>query len=455
MSSVDGLVSGMNTTDIIRQLMQLERQPVVRLQSAKATADKAITALQGLNTRFAALVDLAKKLNTAGGWSRATATSSQPDALGVTVSDGATPTSLSFTVKSLAAAHQLYSTQTYASDTTLAADPAKPITIGYTDTAGAAASLEITSHDGTLAGIASAVNADANSPVAARVVKTSETGDFRLEFTARRTGATSAFTVSGIAQGANPDMAFTTATQASNAEILLGSSGTPMSVTSSTNTITGVAAGVTLSLKKADPSTVVTVDVARDAAAISTDVEKLVAAANEILGEIKTLTAQDPVTKKSGVLRGNTVLRQLQSDILQAVAGAVGTTSAGSVGLELTRNGTLTFDKTKFDAAYAADPAATAAVFNGANGGVGVSQRLVAIGERATAFSTGTLTQLIDTRRTDVKRIDDSIATWDVKLAAREARFRKQFAALERALGSAQQQGNWLSSQIASLPRPS
>ena len=452
MSSVDGLISGMNTTDIIRQLMQLERQPVVRLQARKATADKAITALQALNTKFLALNDLAKSLGSEAGWSRVTATTSHPEILGATVAPGTAPASLSFRVNSLAAAHQVYSSATYAATNTAVAAAASPITVNYTNADGTAAQWSTTNHDGTLAGVAAAINADAAAPVSARVVKTSDTGDYRLELTAKRSGATSAFTTTGIALPAEPEMAFTVATQASDAEILLGTSATPLSVKSSTNTITDAAPGVTLSLLKADPATTVTVDIARDTTTVTADIEKLVAAANEILTQIKTLSAYGKGGAEGGVLRGNQSLRRLQDQVLNAVSAAVGGTSAATVGLQLTRDAQLTFDKAKFSTAYEADPAATMALFHGPVGSEGVAQRLSAVATIATRSVDGVLASAIDIRRTEQRRIDESIATWDVRLATKEARLRKQFSALEAALGAAQQQGNWLAGQISSLP---
>lgn len=455
MSAIDGLVSGMNTSEIIKQLLSLERQPVVRLQSKKATADKAITALQGLNTKFAAIADLAKKLSIGTGWSPVKSSVSHPDNVGVTVAAGTQPTSLSFKVLSLAAAHQTYSSATYAAPTTAVADAGANITIGYTDANGAAATLSLTNHDGTLQSIADAVNGTAASPITARVVKTSDTGDYRLEFTAKKTGASSAFSVSGIAKSPAAEMTFAVGNQAADAEIVLGSSGTPLSITSSTNTMTDVMPGVTVSLRRADANTTVTVDVTRDTSTMTADVEKLVELTNEFLKEAKTLTAYDAVAKKGGLLQGNRLVRDLQSAVLNAVSGAVGGRSPIAAGVELTRDGLVKFDKVKFESAYAADPAGVAAIFYGPAGSDGVAQRLAAVAESATKSTTGILTQAIDSRRNEIKRIDDSIATWDVRLVRKEAMLRKQFAALESALGASQQQGAWLSSQIASLPQSS
>lgn len=455
MSAIDGLVSGMNTSEVIQQLLQLERQPVVRLQGKKTAADKAVTALQGLNTKFLAIADLAKKLSGTTGWSPTKTNISHPEMVGVTVAEGTEPTSLSFQVKSLAAAHQIYSSSTYASETEAVSNAGRDITIDYTDANGAAASLVVNNHDGTLSGIAAAINGTTASPVSARVVKTSDAGDYRLEFTAKETGANSAFTVAGIRQTGGgtgtTDMLFTTGTQASDAEVLFGST-SPMSIKSSDNTLNDIAPGVTLNLKAADVNKTVTVDITRDPEVISGDVEKLIEAANAFLKESKTLTAYDADSKKAGVLQGDRTVSELQNSVLRAVSDAVGGQSAATAGIELNKDGTIKFDKAKFESAYAADPAAVKAMFNGGEGTQGIAQRLAAVAETATKFSSGRLTQAIEARRNEIKRIDDSIAVWDVRLARKEAALRKQFAALETALGNAQQQGNWLAGQINSLP---
>jgi flagellar hook-associated protein 2 len=54
-SSVDGLVSGLDTSTIISQLMQIERQPQTRLSAKKDAENKTIGIYQALNSRLAAL----------------------------------------------------------------------------------------------------------------------------------------------------------------------------------------------------------------------------------------------------------------------------------------------------------------------------------------------------------------------------------------------------------------
>lgn len=448
MSAVDGLISGMATSDVIRQLLQLERQPVVRLQAKKSAADKAVTALQGLNTKFSALMDLAKNFKTSG-WITGGVTTSHPANVSVQAAPGTKPTNLSFTVNSLVQTHVSETTST----TNKTADAGSAINIRYLDADGAASTFTLTNHDGNLSDIAAKINASGTAPVTAEYVF--DGTNHRLKLTAKQSGAAGGFDADPLTStngaGKITTTAFTTLTAGKDAEITLGTGDFAQTITSSTN-ILEIAEGIQVALKIADPATTVTVTVV-ESSEPSSDVEKLVNAANEILKEIKTLTAYDATSKKAGVLQGNSTLRSLQGDVMQAVTEAVGGASAGEIGLQLNKEGTLDFDKAKFDAAYAADPAKVTAILEGTTEVPGVSMRLAAVAETATAYGTGRLTSAIEARRNEIKRLDDSIATWDVRLVRKEARLRKQFAALETALGSFQQQGNWLSGQISSLPK--
>ena len=75
-ASISGLASGLDTATIISQLMQLEAIPQNRLKTQVTTHESAITKLQDLNTKIAALFTKAEALSKAAGWSPLTATSS-------------------------------------------------------------------------------------------------------------------------------------------------------------------------------------------------------------------------------------------------------------------------------------------------------------------------------------------------------------------------------------------
>ena len=101
--SVDGLISGMSTTDIINQLVSAEASGQTALKSRATTAQKTVSAMQSINTKLAALGTAADALTTYRAFAPVSATSSS-EAVTATASPGAHSGSLTFDVKKLAAA---------------------------------------------------------------------------------------------------------------------------------------------------------------------------------------------------------------------------------------------------------------------------------------------------------------------------------------------------------------
>jgi flagellar hook-associated protein 2 len=223
-------------------------------------------------------------------------------------------------------------------------------------------------------------------------------------------------------------------------------------VTRSSNTFSDLMDGVTLTLAKADPLHPVTVEVAADPAGTADAVGKMVDAVNAALADIRRHTSFDAATKRSALLTGDGLLRGLQ----QALAGAGST--GGVAGVSVTREGNLSFDRTKLLAELARDAAATRATLGGTTAAPGVAERLRAVADQATrsasaAAGPGLLTSAVKSHEDQIRGLSSSIASWDARLTLREAKLKKQFGALEVALGKMQQQGQWLAGQIAGLPR--
>ena len=116
-TSVDGLVSGLNTTDIITKLMAIERQPQARLTQKIDDAAVKTSAYQALNTRFLAVKDAAKSLSSTAGWQAAKAATSNADLATVNATSSALAGSLSFTIDRLATSQVLVSTNSVAGTT--------------------------------------------------------------------------------------------------------------------------------------------------------------------------------------------------------------------------------------------------------------------------------------------------------------------------------------------------
>src|SRR3954471_4929242 len=77
-SAVDGLVSGLQTSTLISQLMQVEAAPQNRLKAKVTTAQTAIASYQSVNTRVTAMKTAGDTINTLSTWRAIKASSSSP-----------------------------------------------------------------------------------------------------------------------------------------------------------------------------------------------------------------------------------------------------------------------------------------------------------------------------------------------------------------------------------------
>ena len=337
------------------------------------------------------------------------------------------------------------STGAASSTTAVVAGPSIAVTKGGTTT-------NVNVGGGTLSEVVNAVNA-AGIGVTATAVQTSP-GVYKLQMASATTGASSALSVN-LNNAALASMA--TLTTAQDAQITVGSGPGAYAVTSAKNTISGVLPGVTFGLLTSSASPV-TVSVNPDGEAVADKVAKLVDAANAALADVKTKSGFSAAAKVGGVLLGDATVRQLEQQVLSAVSNLVNSsttaTSVAPAGVTLTRDGTVKFDRAKFLEAYANNGVPATSTTTTLAGLDQLAKRLEAIAKGATDTVTGSLTTAIKGRETETRRIDKDIAAWDVRLASREKTLRRQFSALEVALGRMKDQSNWLAGQLASLPTP-
>jgi len=357
-SSVDGLVSGLNTTQIISQLMQIEQQPQQRLINQRTSVNAQITAYQQINSRFATLQSAASKLTTADEWHSRTATSSS-DQVSVTADPNVLTGSITFDVQQVAKAQSYVSHGTYSST---AQTVTSSSTLKITPTGGSAVTVNV--GDGSLAAVVSGING-ANIGVRASAVQVGASS-YRLQLTSTTTGASSGFAITDGTDATNttPLGQLDELVHGQDAKLLVGDVGSAgqYTVTSASNTIKDVLPGVTMTVKA--PVNAVTVDVQRSSGVLVNDVQSMVDAANAVLNSIAAATAYDTKTQKGQALVGDSTVRALQSQVLDIVTEAVGgTANAAAAGLEVDKTGAITFDNAKFTTAYNKDPDAVAKLF--------------------------------------------------------------------------------------------
>lgn len=433
--SLDGLASGLDTTALISSIMQSEALPQTLLKNKSYDIQSMVSALQGLNGKVAALATQATAAAKPGALDLYAATTNS-DKVVATTTAAAKAGSLDFQVTKLAQTQVTVTPKVNA----VTGWPYSTLTINSGGT-----NYTITPASNNLDDVVTAVNA-AGAGVTASKVDVGG-GDFRLQFTATKSGAAGAFTIT------DPGTTFTDVKTAQDAEISLWPGTTAAQpVTSSTNTFTNLLPGVSITAKDVT-TTPVTLTVSRDNAGITKLASDLVDGVNGIFSLVASKTAVSTTTNSSGtsvsagVFAGDSTVRSVNQSILSAASLPVGTPprSPSEIGISITKTGSMEFDATKFGAALAADPAGTAAKVQELAG------RIATAATNASDKYTGTLTTKITGQQSEVRDLADRISDWDMRLASRKATLQRTYSGLETALSNMKAQQSWLTSQLAGL----
>lgn len=439
-SSLSGMASGLDTTSLINSLMTVESKPQTALKTKVSTITTSNSAYTTVNNKMKSLLTAAKDLTNGDAWKSAKATSNSTDVV-ATAATGAQTGDLTFSVGPLAVAQR----------TTVRWDPTdKPavigdnvaLTIGTGDDA-VTTSIDIPADANTPAGVAAAIN-QAGLSVRASVI-TTDTGPV-LQLSSTKTGLANAFTVDYLN---TTDDLITPIAEAADATLTVGDPDAGgYTITSSSNTFTGVMPGVTITATA--PVTNATVSVATDTDAIATKMQALVDAANGALAQISTsaaagTSATSGAAPSGGPLAGDYTVRQLSSQILSAVSkGQADFGSFKQLGIELTQDGKLKFSKDDFLTAYTANPTKVQDAVS-----TGLAQTLQDVGTAATDSTTGALTLKIQSGTSMIAKLNTEISDWDLKLADRKSALKRQFTAMETAMSKVQSQSSWLSSNTS------
>jgi flagellar hook-associated protein 2 len=451
-SSIDGLVSGLQTSSMITQLMQVEAQPQTNLKNKVSVAQTAVASYMSVNTKLNAMKAAADDVWGLPTWRSIKATSSSASVTATTSGGTNTATgTTTFDVVSLAAAQ--VSTARVATSGAITSNNTVSITVGGKQT-----DIDISATDKSAKAIADAINYQ-NLGVKAALVTTGGATNV-LQLTGTKTGAANSFTVTGLEDMANP---LTVVKTPADAVLQVGGADQDggFAVTNDTNTFTGLMAGVTLTVSKVEQG--VTVTSAADVSGTAAKFQALVDAANGTLTEVANQTAYDASTKQGSPLTGDFMVRQLSQVILGQVSGGLSwdnpdfdvnlaedpvtnpkTIAYGSLaklGIQLNSSGTLTFNAETFTSAYNKDPST-------------VQKAGIQLGTQFKAMATNqsrSVSAVITGRNSEIDSMNDQISDWDVRLATKREAMQKQYADLETALGKLKDQSSWLSSQIAGL----
>lgn len=457
--SFGGLATGIDTAAIIEALLDVERQPVRRLEAQQGDVRTQQGLLRQFNGLLLALRDAARAIDNRSDTLASVATeeellaltaeSSDSDALGVSADGRAAPGVYDVRVERLATSARLVSAA-FASADDVVGGAGDTIQIDF----GGASPLEIElAGDTTLTGIRDAINGDSDNQGDLRAALLDDgLGGVRLVISGTRTGAAHDLTLGGTLVGPG-GAAFLDAALSRPAEnarlVVLG-----VPIERAGNEIGDALPGVSLALRRVndplDPADAHTVTVSRDDEAVAGRFQALVDAWNavrEFTVKQGTVGADEQAGPLSGDFTLRTVERTLQG-VLQGTRAFAGNgfASLGAVGIAFDRSGKLTLDRARLGEALDQDPDSVRELLSGDGTTDGIATALARSLDALVRTGDGAVTSRIASLDRRVDQLQDAIDRLEDRLGRREESLVRQFASLERLISTLQASAGFLGS---------
>jgi flagellar hook-associated protein 2 len=472
-----GLASGIDTSSIVSQLIALDAAPEKVLNGEVTTDQSQIAAFNQLSTALGTLQTLMTGMNTPDTFAEMTASIADSSVGSVTASGSAQAGTHTLTVTSLAQSQTMVSESStksgYASDTahnfgtgtftiTNTSDPQDPATIN------------INSTNNSLQGIAAAINAS-GANVTASVVNDGSNTPYRLVITGNDTSTYSV--TSNLTGGSYDAPTFNTVVNASQADFTLDG----ISMTRTSNTVTGAIPGVTLTLQglttgssdTTSGSSGTTITIGNNDAAVTSQINSFVSDYNNVMNLINTDTAFSSTSSSTtsgsgpsvttGVLFGDpsvqNILSSLQSVLTSQVSGVTGSfTSLADIGITSDpQTGLLSVNSTQLSSALSTDFNGVTALFTQNSGIPGMAQNQYGITEQFNqqisnlidAYSSdGSQNTVIPTAiqglNDNITSLNNQVASMQQQLTIEENTLNAQFASMETTISNTQAWGNEL-----------
>jgi len=441
-------LSGFNNIDfnqILEAVMVQEREPFTALGTKKATLQQQNSQLGALAGKLSPLQDAAENLSAPDALSMLTASSSDPAAVGVSTSGGSTAGTYDVVVTQRAKAQVTASTSTHTADEIVTTGGTLTLLVGNQPPVAITASGNM-----TLRQLADKIN-EADAGVQASVVQVTP-GNYRLVLTSAQTGTANGFTFTstlgnalkfGGADGTYGQPGDGNSVDAQDAQVTVNN----VTATSSTNELTDVIPGVTLTLNAEDAGKTVRISVSRDSNALRKQVDTFVKAYNDLVGWVND--QRNAATAGNTSVAREAVVRGLHSDLRAAILGQHGAGSLkqlAGVGIGFDRNGLMTVDSDAFSKAVAANPSDVQELFAGAADGStkGAFDDLSTL-ISSYADSGGLVAKAKDRIDDQVKNISNRMDVMDAQLTIRRNALQREFIAADQAMQQLNSQVNSLS----------
>lgn len=445
----------LDVSGLVTRLVAAERAPYdARIARSEARLTTEVSAMAQLKGAMSSLQAALGTLENAADFQVRKMTLGNDDYFAATATSDAAPGNYAVEVRQLAQAAQLGSAAIAGGATALSGTGTLTISLGASSF-----SVTLTDTGSTLSDLRNAINTASGNPGVSAALVTDVAGT-HLVLGSQVPGASNSLRVTttggdgNLARFVHDPPTTTNMTQLTQAQdSIVVVSG--YEIRDPDLQIEGAVEGVTLSLKQAQPGTTTAMNISIDNAGIRDKVGRFVSAYNVLANQIAKLRSYNPETKAAGPLLGDAMLRGIESQLSRLISDPVtgqGTstyTTLASLGITRDATGALKLDDTKFNAAIAQDPSAASRLFTAENGvatriGDFIDARLADSGELAARDAT---------MKARGKLIDDQKAALEARMVAFQARYQKQFSALDTLLTQMQQTSSYLTQQLSNLPK--
>ena len=484
MPAVTGLGSGLDIEGLVTGLIAAESGPQLAIYAERTQkATSLVSAFGQISSSLATLQSSLTALESADTFGAMTASTSSASYATVSADSGAAAGTYSLDVTSLAERQSLVSGD-FAATTTQVGSGTLTISLGTptynvapadtttyssfsADSSITAIDVTISSGSDTLADVRDAINA-ATDLVTASLVKNGSSYKLLLSPTDSGVATSLSVSVTDTGDSNNTDnsglsqLAFNSTTS-NLSQVRTGSDAAfsinGISLTSASNTLTDVIDGVDITLLQ-ETTSAVTLTLANDFSVAETAVTSFVAAYNGYVSTQAGLIDYDASTETAGALLGDFTARsisdKLRTQLSAAIASATGTySSLSEIGVEVQTRGALKLDSTKFQAAMNADRDSVQAIFvDSVSGGstlAGFASTMDTLLDTFTS-STGTIKDRTDSIADQMTEITVDEVEFNRRMESLEARYRRQFNALDSLLAEITATQDYLTTALDQLP---
>jgi len=440
--SLSGLGSGFDWQSMIDQLRQVEvQQKVAPLNAQKAKQQDRLSAWQSLGGKLSALKSAIDDLKDSSDFNvykptlkSSSSTVTAESLLSATAGTSAGKGSYDIIISELAKGDRLESSGAAFTSLTTTGVVTGQLTVNGQTTA-ALDGMDLTQVRDAINALNSGTSA---TGVTASILQvdggTSPT--YRLLLASDKTGLTD-----GNVTTAGSSLTFAEKQASQDASLTVNGT----TVTRSTNSISDMIPGVTLTLNKKDPTTTITVDVDKDSTAIEGKVQKFIDAYNDVTSFINKQSTYTEGTKTTGgPLFGDTTMKAIKNKLQSAVLSARSPSdeALSSVGITFASDNTLSLNSTKFQEALKSDFSDTTSLFNSFGEALSTSLKSY------TDSIDGTLTLQQKTIQSSMDSLDKRVANTQAKIERTMALLTNQFIKMDSAVGQMQSQSSYLSAQL-------